>query len=395
MTRRSIAALGVVQCLNWGVLYYAFSALLMPVQQDLGVPQPVVAGAFSLGLLICAALAPRIGRLCDAGHGLRAIRVGALVAAALLWLLALAPHVVTLYVVWAGLGACMAATLYEPAFAIVGQSIRDPRARLRALSAVTVLGGLASTAVLPATALLIDRWHWRASVALLGVTMVGSAALTLIVRRSPPAGRASRQEARTESGTAHRPRLRAVVVLFSVASLSASAFAASAVAAFVERGLAPTVAATLTGLFGLLQLPGRLILMYGQPYRAATLAVVSLSAQALGLGMVAAAPIAAIPLGVALLALGNGVLTLVRPHLVQSMVGINEAGAHNGTFARGQQFARAIGPMAAIGLASYVGYQVTLVILAVALGTLTAWLHSAVDEFEPYTVNRRSYERRS
>jgi MFS family permease len=390
MTRGSIAALGVVQCLNWGVLYYAFGALLMPVQQDLGVSQPVVAGAFSLGLLISATLAPRIGRLCDAGHGLRAIRVGALVAAALLWLWALAPHVVILYVVWAGLGACMAATLYEPAFAIVGQSIRDPRARLRALSAVTVFGGLASTALLPATALLIDRWHWRASVAVLGVTMVGSAALTLIVRRSQPAGRAPILESRAQSETVHRPRLRAVAVLFSVASLSASAFAASAVAAFVERGLTPTVAATLTGLFGLLQLPGRLMLMYGPQYRAARLAIVSLSAQALGLGMIAAAPIAAIPLGVALLALGNGVLTLVRPHLVQSMFGMTEAGAHNGTIARGQQFARAIGPMAAIGLASYVGYQLTLVILAVALGTLTASLHAAIDQFESSTVEQEA-----
>jgi MFS family permease len=388
MTRRSIAALGITQCLNWGVLYYAFGALLIPVQHDLGVSQPVVAGAFSLGLLVAAGLAPFVGRLCDAGHGLRAIRSGALAAAALLWLWALSPHVVTLYVVWAGLGACMAATLYEPAFAIVGQSVGDSRGRLRALSAVTVIGGLASTALLPATAFLIDRWQWRGSVAMLGAAMVGSAALTLLVRRPPPARRSSHLEARPESGTADRPQLRTLAALFSVASLSASAFAASAVAVLVERGLTATVAATLTGLFGVLQLPGRLILMSGLHGPVARLAVASLSAQALGLGMIAAAPLAAIPLGIAVLALGNGVLTLVRPHLIQSLFGMSEAGAQNGTIARGQQFARAIGPIVAIGLASHIGYRATLLILAVTLGTLTVWLRPTLDRFEPYTLEQ-------
>jgi hypothetical protein len=388
MTRRSIAALGITQCLNWGVLYYAFGALLIPVQHDLGVSQPVVAGAFSLGLLVAAGLAPFVGRLCDAGHGLRAIRSGALAAAALLWLWALSPHVVTLYVVWAGLGACMAATLYEPAFAIVGQSVGDSRGRLRALSAVTVIGGLASTALLPATAFLIDRWQWRGSVAMLGAAMVGSAALTLLVRRPPPARRSSNLEARPESGTADRPQLRTLAALFSVASLSASAFAASAVAVLVERGLTATVAATLTGLFGVLQLPGRLILMSGLHGPVARLAVASLSAQALGLGMIAAAPLAAIPLGIAVLALGNGVLTLVRPHLIQSLFGMSEAGAQNGTIARGQQFARAIGPIVAIGLASHIGYRATLLILAVTLGTLTVWLRPTLDRFEPYTLEQ-------
>lgn len=388
MTRRSIAALGIIQCLNWGVLYYAFGALLIPVQDDLGVSQPVVAGAFSLGLLVSAGLAPFVGRLCDAGHGLRAIRSGALAAAALLWLWALSPHVVTLYVVWAGLGACMAATLYEPAFAIVGQSVGDSRERLRALSAVTVIGGLASTALLPATAFLIDRWQWRGSVAMLGVAMAGSAALTLLVRRPQPARRSSHLEVRPESGTADRPQLRTLAALFSVASLSASAFAASAVAVLVERGLTATVAATLTGLFGVLQLPGRLILMSGVHGPVARLAVASLAAQALGLGMIAAAPLAAIPLGIAVLALGNGVLTLVRPHLIQSMFGMSEAGAQNGTIARGQQFARAVGPIVAIGLASHIGYRATLLILAVTLGTLTVWLRPTLDRFEPYTLEQ-------
>ena len=44
------------------------------------------------------------------------------------------PAVLTLYIVWAGIGVCMAATLYEPAFVIVGRAYDDPTRRLRALA---------------------------------------------------------------------------------------------------------------------------------------------------------------------------------------------------------------------------------------------------------------------
>jgi hypothetical protein len=35
MTSRAIAALGLGQCVNWGVLYYAFGVLLVPLSLDL------------------------------------------------------------------------------------------------------------------------------------------------------------------------------------------------------------------------------------------------------------------------------------------------------------------------------------------------------------------------
>jgi len=388
MTRRSIVALGVTQCLNWGVLYYAFGALLIPVQRDLGVSQSVVAAAFSLGLLVSAAIAPWMGRLCDRGHGVRAMRWGAIAAALLLWAWALVPHVATLYLVWAGLGVCMAATLYEPAFAIVGRSLRDPRDRLRALSAVTVLGGLASTALLPATAFVIDRWNWRTATAVLGAVMAASAALTVALRRCEVLRTPAPAAADTNPVSSPRPRLGVVIALFSLASFSAAAFAATAVAAFAERGLTPTVAATMVGLFGVLQLPGRLILMSGLQFSASRLAIASLSAQAVGLAVIAAAPLGVIAVGVALLAIGNGVMTLVRPHLVQTTFGMSGAGERNGAIARGQHVARAFGPIAAAGLASYIGYQLTFVIMALALGGLAACWRAAINPLEPHMVEQ-------
>jgi hypothetical protein len=38
MTPRAIAALGIGQCVNWGVLYYAFAVLVLPLARELAVP---------------------------------------------------------------------------------------------------------------------------------------------------------------------------------------------------------------------------------------------------------------------------------------------------------------------------------------------------------------------
>ena len=62
MTPRAIVALGIGQCVNWGVLYYAFAVLVAPLERELGVATWMVTVAFSSGLLMPAALAPRGGR---------------------------------------------------------------------------------------------------------------------------------------------------------------------------------------------------------------------------------------------------------------------------------------------------------------------------------------------
>jgi hypothetical protein len=69
MTSRAVVALGIGQCVNWGVLYYAFAVLVLPVERELGVATWVVTGAFSLALLMSAALAPAIGRWGDRDRG--------------------------------------------------------------------------------------------------------------------------------------------------------------------------------------------------------------------------------------------------------------------------------------------------------------------------------------
>jgi MFS family permease len=380
MTRRALAALGIGQCVNWGVLYYAFAILVLPLAAELGVATWVVTGAFSLALLMSAAVAPAMGRWADQGRGPAMMQAGGIAAAALLGLWTLVPGVVMLYVVWAGLGLCMAATLYEPAFVIVGRAYDDPPRRLRALAAVTLFGGLASTVFLPLTALMVSAAGWRGAALALAVILAVTTGVTrvLVFRHLPPAAAVAHSDsARQSPGRAGHAGFPLIAAIFALVSLAGAAFVANLVPALGERGIAPETAAVLGGAIGVMQLPGRALLLHGaasaSPSRLLTLSLLFMAG---GLGAVAAAAsVAVAAAGTMLFGLGAGLTTLVRPYLVQMLFSDRIGGYLNGRVARQQQLARAAGPLAMAWLAGVSGYTPVLAVVAGGFVAIAAASH--------------------
>jgi MFS family permease len=90
------------------------------------------------------------------------------------------------------MGVAMAATLYEPVFVVVTKPWRERRDR--ALTAITLMGGLASFVFLPLAQALIDALGWRSALlvlaAILGVTAVP---LNVLARRGGDPDRSSRR----------------------------------------------------------------------------------------------------------------------------------------------------------------------------------------------------------
>jgi MFS family permease len=373
MTSRALIALGVGQCVNWGVLYYAFSAWSIPVGDDVQQPRWIVTGAFSVALLVSALAAPVVGRLSDRGHGPALIQIGGVAAAALLGVWAVVPGAATMYVVWAGLGLCMAASLYEPAFVVVGRAFANPSQRLRALALVTLVGGLASTAFLPLTGLLIAMAGWRGSVAILALLLLTSTAMTraLTFRRPSAETHVSESPELPRAAVPTRPPIW-LLVTFGFGSLASTAVVASLVPALMAGSLSASTAATFAGLFGVMQLPGRALLFYGRfPAAPQYLLVLSLGLQAIGLFCWAATSGAVGPaIGLGLFALGSGLSTLVRPFIVQSLYGVG-TGHINGCLAQMQHLARAAGPIAGGWLATQAGYPMVLAGFGIAFTGLT------------------------
>jgi len=377
MSSRAVIALGIGQCVNWGALYYAFAVLLLPVEAELGAERWIVTGAFSLALLLSAVAAPTIGRWSDRDHGARLMQLGGYAAAGLLGLWALLPNIWVFYIVWAGLGLCMAATLYEPAFAVVGRAHDDPAARLRALGIVTLFGGLASTVFLPLTDALVRAHGWRGGVVVLATLLAMS---TSMVHRI--ASRGSRGSSRHRSivkvqwtpiqTISPGPSLSFLLLAFGFASLSSAAAIANLVPALAERAVTPTMAAAFGGMFGLMQLPGRALMMHGRfsapPF---LLLAGSLALQALGMTTWALMPsVVSAFVGIAVFALGSGLTTLVRPYLVHTVFEGHQTGYLNGRLAQAQQVARAAGPVLAAWAVTVVSYSTVLALLGVAFAGL-------------------------
>ncbi len=155
----TVAALGIAQIVSWGSLYYAFSFLITPLMEASGGDKPTVFAAFSLGLLVSGLLSAPVGALIDRRGGRGVMTAGSLAGAVLLASLSHVQSVVALYAVWAGLGAVMAATLYDPAFAVITRLFSANYRR--AITTLTLFGGFASTVFWPLTQFLIAEIGWR------------------------------------------------------------------------------------------------------------------------------------------------------------------------------------------------------------------------------------------
>ena len=366
--QRAVWLLGLCQCILWGVLYYSFSVLLVPMEQGLGLPRSVVAGAWSVALLAAALLAPIVGRRLDAGQAAGLFRGGSLLAVAGLALVALATDAWLLYLGWLLIGVSMATLLYEPAFALIARAFVDDAPRLRALAAVTVLGGLASTVFLPLLSWFVMHWGWQ--LAVLACTVPVLAAAWILDQQVVPG---LLTDAR--AGPAHRaravdwpPMLPALAAVFAFGTLATMALATLLIPLMIERGVAPSTAALVLAALGVAQLPGRLWLLRGRQANRAIFHVLPMVLQGTGLLGVALTRHAwLVALAVAVFGVGAGLHAVARPWLVHCLCGAADAARWNGEVARIQGFARAAGPAAAAGAASVSGAPAVLAVLGALL----------------------------
>src|SRR5438477_8097701 len=156
-----VAALGTAQIISWGTLFYAIGVLGPAMRRDLGVSELFLFGVFSAALLVSGTLAPLMGRLIDRRGGRFVLSLGSVLGATACALLAAAPNAAVMAAGWLVAGAAMGACLYDPAFATLSQHA-GARYR-RAVTALTLFGGFASTAFWPLSHLLLEAWGWRAT----------------------------------------------------------------------------------------------------------------------------------------------------------------------------------------------------------------------------------------
>lgn len=154
-----ISALGVIQILAWGSSYYLPAVLAEPIARETGWPLAWIVGGLSVGLLVAAAVSPRVGTAIQRRGGRPVLALAALLLAFGLITLGLAPALPVFLAGWLVIGLGMGCGLYDPAYATLGR-LYGAEAR-PAITALTLLGGFASTICWPLSAFLVAQVGWR------------------------------------------------------------------------------------------------------------------------------------------------------------------------------------------------------------------------------------------
>ncbi|WP_299053284.1 MFS transporter [uncultured Nocardioides sp.] len=387
--RRVVAVLCVGQITSWGVLYYALPVLAPAISADTGWSPASVVAAFSTGLVVNALAGIATGRGLDRWGPRRVMTTGSVVGVAAVVGLALAPSYPVFLLAWVVAGAAMSATLYAPSFAAVtGWAGDDPARRVRALTAVTLVGGLASTAFAPLTAALVGPLGWRGSYLALAVVLalvtVPAHLLGLRGRWDPPR-RLHDARGGPVRGPTREPAFWLMGASFTLAALAVYAGVVNLVPLLVEHGVGLTTAAVVLGIGGAGQVLGRLVwapVVARTALRTRTAGVfVLVGLTSLVLALVPG-PLWLVVLVSLLAGSARGVVTLLHATGVTDRWGAADFGRLNGLLTAPLMLASALSPWAGAAVAQALGsYAAAFAVIAVA-ALLAALL-------APFTLPRR------
>lgn len=357
---RLVAGLAVSQTVGYGVLYYAFSVFLTPTAHDLHTSVPVVTGALTCSLLAGAIAAVPVGRHLDRRGGRALMSAGSIAASVLVAAWSQVDCAWQLYAVWIGIGIAAAAVLYEAAFAVI-VSWFDAGTRAKALLAVTIVAGFASSIFLPASGILLAAVGWRDAVLVLAAV---HATLTipfhLLISRpaQPPKKTDAGAEDRREAVVAAALRDPAFWTLGgALLAQGAAVFVIGVLLVSALRGYghSPTFAATAAGGLGVLSVTGRLAFAAaGRRALPTDVAAAVFAIQALGAGLLPlfgrTSPGA---IGCILIfGLGFGVATLIRPAVLTQRYGTEAFATLSGVLTVPYTLVKALAPLAAAAWAA-------------------------------------------
>ena len=383
-SRGFISALGVAQICSWGSLYYSFPQIAQAVGDEFGWTKSELYGAVTLGLLLSSFATFPVGVAIDRGYGRYVMAAASLLAGLLLFAWSQIDTLFGFYAIFAAIGCLQAATLYEPAFAVIVRRFGPGQAR-DGITALTLWGGFASTVFIPIIELLLSELGWRGALMMLGGVnvLVCAAIYASVIRperdavehvetkpsligafRNPSVGRAMRL-----------PVFWSLMLCYFCYALLFSSFTFHMYPLFIEKGLSAVDAVTVIACIGPSQVAGRVFITFV----ARNASIPAIGSAALGLMALVFIAAYGAPLNfifMAAIGIGygatNGIVTIVRGMSIPSLVSKTDYGSINGVLIGPYMLAIAIGPMAAAWLHETGGGYDTVQIAFIALSSIVA-----------------------
>ncbi len=378
---RAVPILGLTQILAWGSLFYPPVLTVPLIASDRGWSLSFAMSGLSVGLLCAGLISPTVGRTIDRHGGHVVMTVGSIGGAIGLCALVFASHPVTYVLAWMVIGAAMAASLYDSAFATLGR-IFGASAR-RPITMLTFPGGLASTVSWPTTHLLIAMFGWRGAYLCYALLLVLVAAPLHAL--ALPRGHAD-PPVRPQPAHAPMPTVvpaRGLIFALVIAGFAAYAFVPSAMAAhllaILERaGIDPALVVTIGALFGPAQVTARLceFTLAGNAHplaivRSALLLTVS-AFVLLALAGISGPSAAAFSI---MFGLSNGLVTIARGTVPLALFGASGSGRMVGRIAGPFMLVQSVAPLVMAFVAERVSDTAALTVAACfAIAALACFL---------------------
>ncbi|OOC53566.1 MFS transporter [Nocardiopsis sinuspersici] len=378
---RGLVTLCVTVTTSYGVLFYAFPVLSPAIAADTGWTLTTVTALFSASQVVAGLGSVAVGRWLHRRGPRPVMTAAALVAVPSLAVLASAGDLWLFGAAWLAAGAAMSGLFYPPAFAALTHWYEQ--GRVRALTALTLVAGLASTVFAPLTAALEQAWGWR------GAYLVLAAVLALVVVplhafALPPAWSAPVAHGGSGApGAAVRAVVRgrafwALTASLALGSLTVYAVVVNLVPLLAARGLDAATAAWALGLGGVGQVLGRLVYAplerRSAPVPRAVAVLGACAATTLLLALVPG-PWAVLMAVAVLAGMARGVLTLLKATAVADRWGTGGYAAISGLMHLPLMLAVALAPWIGAALAGVLGgYPAAFAVLGAlaAVGAATA-----------------------
>jgi MFS family permease len=350
-----IAVLGFTQCLAWGSSYYLLAVLGKPIAADTGWHLTSVVAGLSIGLLVAGLASPAMGRAVERRGGRTVLAFGSVALSLGLAGLGFAREPIGYFAAWTALGIGMATGLYDAAFATLGQLYGREARRL--ITNLTLIGGFASTAAWPLSALLAETLGWRgACFVYAGLHLaVGLPMHCLLLPAKPADDLVQPTSGNTRAPAAHggdEPPRRAYQLLvwmlgasFTLQAIISSVMSVHLLSMLQGFGLTLAAAVGLGILVGPSQVGGRLLEVgFGRHFHPVWTAVAASVFVFAGLGLLFLANPAVIAIALVLYGAGNGIKTIVKGTLPLAIFGSSGYASLLGRLALPTLLAQAVAP---------------------------------------------------
>ena len=365
-----LTGLGLTQIVGWGTTYYPLGALAGSVRDATHWSDTLIFGAFSASLLLSGLIARAAGQAVDRLGGRKVMLAGSLTAALARFILAVRATPTGWVAGWLIMAFAMRLATYDAAFATLTQ-IAGERTR-RAISILSLFGGLASTLFWPLGHWLATQWGWQQAFLVYGLLHLFLCAPIHWFMIPPGTGTPAARPDGGSEGLTGSERQQAMAVFAAVLAFNGlvfSAVSAHVLQIFQSLGMASATAVVLAAMIGPFQVLARLAeIIFGRRLAPRELALVAFGLLPLALALAALGgfSLAALALFAVTYGASNGLVTIAKGVYPLALFGRRDYGATLGTLTTPSLFLNAAAPLLMAWSLSHFGTRFSLLICLVA-----------------------------